>query len=159
VVALAFSAADIGAEEERVFYRYTDSVGQLHIVQSIDRVPAQYRNQLGEISISGDPEWIKTTAEKVSPRPPAKYEPVKRRASRGGSRVVLYYADWCGYCKKARRWLEEHDVSYDLRDVDISRYGDELRKASGSKSVPVLSVGGELIRGFDPAAYAEALGG
>jgi len=72
--------------------------------------------------------------------------------------VVLYYADWCGYCKKARRWLDERNVAYDLRDVDVSRYGEELAEVSGSKSVPVLSVGGEIIRGFNPAEYERALG-
>ena len=84
--------------------------------------------------------------------------PVKRRASGRNSGVVLYYADWCGYCKKAKRWLDERNIGYDLRDVDIPRYGEELAEVSGSKSVPVLSVGGEIVRGFNPDAYERALG-
>ena len=157
--ALAFGASDLSAEEGRVFYKYTDSGGQLHIVQSLDRVPMQYRNQIGEIALEGDPVWTKITAPKRALQPPVKYEPVKRRASRGKAGVVLYYADWCGYCKKARRWLDERNVAYDLRDVDVPRYGDELAEVSGSKSVPVLNVDGELIRGFNPEAYERALGG
>jgi glutaredoxin len=157
--ALAFGANDVGAEEGRVYYKYTDDGGQLHIVQSLDRVPMQYRNLIGEIALEGDPVWTKITAPKRAPQPPAKYEPIKRRASRRKGGVVLYYADWCGYCKKARRWLDEHNVAYDLRDVDVPRYGEELSEVSGSKSVPVLSVGGELIRGFNPDAYERALGG
>jgi len=132
--ALAFGASDVGAEEGRVYYKYTDDGGQLHIVQSLDRVPMQYRNQIGEIALEGDPVWTKITAPKRAPQPPAKYEPVKRRASR-------------------------RKGAYDLRDVDVPRYGDELAEVSGSKSVPVLSVGGELIRGFNPEAYERALGG
>ena len=84
--------------------------------------------------------------------------PVKRRASGRPSGVVLYYADWCGYCKKAKRWLDERNVAYDLRDVDSSRYGEELAEVSGSKSVPVLTIGGEIVRGFNPEAYERALG-
>jgi len=80
--ALAFGASDVGAEEGRVYYKYTDDGGQLHIVQSLDRVPMQYRNQIGEIALEGDPVWTKITAPKRAPQPPAKYEPVKRRASR-----------------------------------------------------------------------------
>jgi glutaredoxin len=156
--ALAFGASDLGAEEERVYYKYIDDAGRLHIVQSIDRVPTQYRNQIGEIALEGKPLWTKSTAPKPALQPPAKYDPVKRRSSRRNPGVVLYYADWCGYCAKARRWLDEHNVAYDLRDVDISHYGEELEEVSGSKSVPVLSVGGELIRGFDPGAYERALG-
>jgi glutaredoxin len=157
--ALAFGTSGLRAEEARVYFKYTDDGGQLHIVQSLDRVPMQYRNQIGEIALEGDPVWTKITAPKRAPQPPAKYEPVKRRASRRKGGVVLYYADWCGYCKKARRWLDEHNVAYDLRDVDVPRYGDELAEVSGSKSVPVLSVGGEIIRGFNPDAYERALGG
>jgi glutaredoxin len=155
--ALAFGASDLSAEEGRVFYKYTDSGGQLHIVQSLDRVPMQYRNQIGEIALEGDPVWTKITAPERAP-PPAKYEPVKRRVSRSKAGVVLYYADGCGYCKKARRWLDERNVAYDLRNVDVPPYGDELAEVSGGKSVPVLSVGGELIRGFNPEAYERALG-
>jgi glutaredoxin len=156
--ALAFGASDLSAEEGRVFYKYTDDAGQLHIVQSLDRVPAQYRNQIDEIALEGDPLWTKTTAQTPTLRPRAEYVPVKRRASGRNSGVVLYYADWCGYCKKAKRWLDERNIGYDLRDVDIARYGEELAEVSGSKSVPVLSVGGEIVRGFNPDAYKRALG-
>ena len=121
-------------------------------------MPQQHRNQIGEIALEGDPVWTKTTAPKRAPQPPAKYEPVKRRASRSKAGVVPCYADWCGYGKKARRWLDERNVAYDLRNVDVPRYGGELAEVSGSKSVPVLSVGGELIRGFNPEAYERALG-
>jgi glutaredoxin len=156
--ALAFGASDLGAEEGRVFYKFTDDAGRLHIVQSLDRVPTQYRNQIGEIALEGEPLWTKSTAQMPAKRSREEYKPVKRRVSKRNSGVVLYYADWCGYCKKARRWLDERNVAYDLRDVDVSRYGEELAEVSGSKSVPVLSVGGEIIRGFNPAEYERALG-
>jgi glutaredoxin len=156
--ALAFGAGDLGAEEKRVYYKYTDDAGRLHIVQSLDRVPMQYRDQIGEIAIEGDPLWTKYKAPNPAKRARVEYKPLKRRASGRNSDVVLYYADWCGYCKKARRWLDERNVAYDLRDVDIPRYGEELSEVSGSKSVPVLSVSGEFIRGFDPEAYERVLG-
>jgi glutaredoxin len=156
---LAFGASELGAEEPRVFYKYTDDAGGLHMVQSLDRVPPQYRNQIGEIALEGNPLWTKTAAQTPVAQPRREYEPAKRVVSRRNSGVVLYYADWCGYCKKARRWLDERNVAYDLRDIDLPRYGDELAEVSGKKSVPVLSVGGELIRGFNPDAYERALGG
>jgi glutaredoxin len=155
---LAFSAGDLGAEEGRVFYKYTDAAGQLHIVQSLDRVPTQYRNQIGKIALEGEPLWTKSTAQMPAPRPREEFKPVKRRVLGRNSDVVLYYADWCGYCKKARRWLDERNVVYDLRDIDIPRYGKELAEVSGGKSIPVLSIGGELVRGFNPKAYERALG-
>jgi glutaredoxin len=166
--ALAFGASDLSAEEGRVYYKFTDDDGRLNIVQSLDRVPVQYRNQIGEIALEGDPLWTKTAAQPPAMRSQEEYEPavrtreeykpVKRRAVRSSSGVVLYYADWCGYCKKAKRWLDERNVAYDLRDVDVSRYGEELSEVSGSKSVPVLTIGGDVVRGFNPDAYERALG-
>ena len=156
--ALAFSASDLGAEERRVYYKYTDDAGRLHIVQSLDRVPTQYLDQIGEIALEGEPLWIKSTAQMPALRPREGFTPVKRRVLGRNSGVVLYYADWCGYCKKARRWLDERNVVYDLRDIEVPRYGEELKEVSGSKSIPVLSVDGEIVRGFKPTAYERALG-
>jgi len=156
---LAFSASDLSAEERRVFFKYTDDAGQLHIVQSIDRVPVQYRNQIGEIALEGDPQWIKSAARMPASQSLEEYVPAKRGVSLRNSDVVLYYADWCGFCKKAKRWLDERNVRYDLRDIDVSPYGDELAEVSGGKSVPVLMIGGEVVRGFNPSAYERALGG
>ena len=156
--AFAFSAGDLAAEEGRIFYKYTDEAGRLHIVQSLDRVPPQYRNQIGEIALKGEPLWTKSTARMPVLRPREEFEPVQRRVLGRNSSVVLYYADWCGYCKKARRWLDERKVFYDLRDIEIPRYGEELREVSGSTSIPVLSINGEIVRGFNPAAYERALG-
>jgi glutaredoxin len=156
--ALAFGANDLGAEEGRVFYKYTDDAGKLHFVQSIDRIPRQYRNQIGEVALEGDPLWTKTTSQMPVMQPREEYQPAKRRVVARNSGVVLYYADWCGYCKKARRWLDERNVVYDLRNIDVPRYGKELAEVSGGKSIPVLSIGGELVRGFNPEAYERALG-
>jgi hypothetical protein len=36
---------------------------------------------------------------------------------------------------------------------------DELVAVSGGKSVPVLTIGGEIVRGYNPSAYERALGG
>ena len=156
--ALAFSASDLGAEERRVYYKYTDDAGQLHIVQSLDRVPTQYRNQIGEIVLEGEPVWATSTTQMPALRPRKEFTPAKRRALGRNSGVVLYYAEWCGYCKKARRWLDERNVVYDMRDIDIARYSEELMEVSGSRSIPVLSVDGEIVRGFKPTAYEKALG-
>ena len=64
--------------------------------------------------------------------------------------VVLYYAQWCGYCRKTKSYLEERGVDYELRNVDQPSVMAELRAKTGSGSIPVVDVGGQLIRGFNP---------
>jgi glutaredoxin len=159
LAALAFGTSSVGAEDGSVFYKYTDNAGRLHLVQSLDRVPTRYRNQIGEIALEGEPLWTKSTAQTPVTRPRVEPRPIERPVYGRNLDVVLYYADWCGYCKKARRWLDERNVDYELRDIDEPRYGQELTEVSGGKSVPVLRVGGDIIRGFKPRAYERALGG
>ncbi|MDP2229180.1 MAG: glutaredoxin domain-containing protein [Moraxellaceae bacterium] len=51
---------------------------------------------------------------------------------------VLYGADWCGYCTKARQYFNRHGIAF--RDLDIER-DDEARRhhdALGFKGVPVI---------------------
>jgi glutaredoxin len=158
IAALAFSFGGVDVRAGSVFYEYTDDAGRLHLVQSLDRIPTRYRNQIGEIALEGEPLWTKSTPQTPAIRTREETRPLERRVYGRSVDVVLYYADWCGYCTKARRWLDERGVDYELRDIDEPRYGDELTEVSGGKSIPVLSVGGEIVRGFKPKAYERALG-
>jgi glutaredoxin len=71
----------------------------------------------------------------------------------GSSDVILYSADWCGYCTKARRHLDGAGVAYELRDVDIPAVATELREKTGRGGVPVLDFDGEILRGYSPSHY------
>ena len=77
--------------------------------------------------------------------------------------VVLYSASWCGYCKKARAWLQEHNVSFVERDIESDPGAAEAMvarcSATGQKSngVPVIDAHGTVIVGWSETALARAL--
>ncbi len=67
--------------------------------------------------------------------------------------VVLYSAQWCGYCKKAKAWLAENRVAYREVDIDTPDGMASFAQAGGGKGVPLLLAGGERVQGFSTGAY------
>jgi len=54
--------------------------------------------------------------------------------------IVLYGADWCGDCRRAKAWLREHEVPF--TDVDVE-HDDAARDravelAGGRRNIPVV---------------------
>jgi len=74
-----------------------------------------------------------------------------------GEEVVPYYADWCGYCRKAKSHLEGAGVDYEIRNVDVPAVKQELREKTGRSGIPVLDMSGEILRGYSEAAYDRAI--
>ncbi len=72
--------------------------------------------------------------------------------------VVMYSTNWCGYCKKAREYINSlgaNLIEYNIEE-DKSR-GDEMLKKSGSRSIPVIDVEGIIIRGYSPGMIKQAV--
>ncbi len=90
--------------------------------------------------------WAKDTVESGTPQ---------------NKSVVLYSASWCGYCKKAKAWLNENQVKYAIRDVDRDKgAADELaqkvrQKGLRAPGIPIVDWQGELVVGFRPERYVE----
>jgi len=70
--------------------------------------------------------------------------------------VVLYSAEWCGYCKKAKSFMTKEGIPFLERDVEKTPGASrelqaKLKKAGMSGGgVPVLDVKGQLVVGYDP---------
>lgn len=66
------------------------------------------------------------------------------------SRVVLYSTSWCGYCRRARRMLDEMGVDFVEKDIEKSRAAArEFQTLVGRSGVPVLNINGSIVRGFN----------
>ena len=72
--------------------------------------------------------------------------------------VTLYTADLCKEtCSQARELLSKRGVPY--RETTVADEADlaQLKQLSGETSVPVMTVGREVYRGFEAATYNAAL--
>jgi len=63
----------------------------------------------------------------------------------------LFIKPYCGWCHKAIRWLDEHDIKYEKLDViaDEAAFAEMVR-ISGQELAPVLEVDGKVLADFGP---------
>jgi glutaredoxin 3 len=70
-------------------------------------------------------------------------------------KVRLFVKPYCGWCHKAERWLDQHEIDYETIDVisDEAAY-DEMINLSGQELAPVIDVDGEILADFGPDQLA-----
>jgi mycoredoxin len=71
--------------------------------------------------------------------------------------IVVYGADWCGDCRRARRLLDGRGAEYVW--VDVERHpqmAEEARQVGGSTRIPVIAFpdGSVLVEPTDPELAA-----
>jgi glutaredoxin len=72
--------------------------------------------------------------------------------------VIIYGAEWCGFCHVAMQYLDKKSVAYEYRDVDSNRaWLEECVKKSGQTGIPVLDFDGTIVVGFDRPGIDAAL--
>ena len=73
-------------------------------------------------------------------------------------RIRLFIKPYCGWCHKAMRWLDEHDVDYEEIDVIADEAAfDEMIRLSGQDLAPVIDIDGEVLADFGPDLLADFL--
>ncbi len=71
-------------------------------------------------------------------------------------RIRLFLKPYCGWCHKAVRWLDEHEVAYEKVDVIADEVAhDEMIHLSGQDLAPVLDVDGRILADFGPDQLAD----
>lgn len=73
--------------------------------------------------------------------------------------VSIYTTETCGYCKMAKEFFQKHNVEFQEFDVgkDLEKRQEMIEK-SGQMGVPVISVGQDMIVGFNKPRLQELLG-
>jgi len=73
--------------------------------------------------------------------------------------IKVYSTATCPYCKMAKDFLAENNISFEAVDVGQDREAArEMVEKSGQMSVPVIDIDGKVIVGFDKKAISEELG-
>lgn len=71
--------------------------------------------------------------------------------------VLLYSRAGCGYCDKAKLFLQKHNVAFEEIDVNTSERGKEDFKKLGAIGTPILIVADMKVVGFDESELKAAL--
>ncbi|MSQ83069.1 MAG: hypothetical protein EXR77_09175 [Myxococcales bacterium] len=139
----------------------TQKVGTHYTVRSVDRV--EMERQLA----AAQPK--QPTVAPAEPAAAAAIQAPSAPSTAAIDRdVVIYRTVWCGYCKKAAEYLRLKGVAFVEKDLETDSGAREDMLARAKKAgvpesrlqgVPILSVKGKIINGFDRAAIDRALGG
>lgn len=72
--------------------------------------------------------------------------------------VIIYTVAGCPKCHNAKKYLDEHHITYKEFDVkQNSAKAKEMIQKSGQRSVPVLDINGSIIVGLQPQEILAAL--
>jgi glutaredoxin len=84
--------------------------------------------------------------EAAAAEPP---EPEPVALPRGG--IVMYCTRWCPDCRKARVWLQEHNLEYTEVDINaVPGAAQQVRQWAGGKLItPTFDIDGEIVLDFD----------
>jgi len=83
-----------------------------------------------------------------------------KKATRPASDVkaLLYFADWCPYCRKARECLKSLGVNlieYDIEKDDAKR--EEMMQKGGTGGVPFIDIEGIILKGYSEESIKRAV--
>ncbi len=122
-------------------HRWTDAQGRVHFG---DRPPADAQSEVVEVrpNVYEAPSLGTVDA-----------------ALDTGRSVVLYSAEWCGHCKRARAYFKERGIAFKEYDVETNARGRRDYKRMQANGVPVILVGRQRLNGFSPAAFERLYGG
>ncbi|NVB41897.1 hypothetical protein G6O69_28965 [Pseudenhygromyxa sp. WMMC2535] len=94
--------------------------------------------------------------------PPGLELPDVQPAAKDGP-IIVYKTAWCGVCKQLENYLKRKGVEYVTKDIEADREAAAELAAKAKQagvpmgSVPMIDVGGELLRGFDRARLEQLL--
>lgn len=71
--------------------------------------------------------------------------------------IEVYTTSRCGYCKRAKAYMDKHGIAYVEKNVETdSSLLREFHERGGS-GVPYFFINGEPLRGWEPARFEAAL--
>ena len=71
--------------------------------------------------------------------------------------VVMFAAEWCGYCDQARAFFQQHQIDFLEIDIESSTEANRQWRDAGGRGVPLTFIGDQRIAGFSAPAYDQAL--
>ena len=74
--------------------------------------------------------------------------------------LTMYCRSWCGDCSRARRWLDEHNISYVEIDVEDDEGAREHAAGlnEGRLHTPTFTLGDGVCVDFRPEKLKDLLG-
>ena len=79
-------------------------------------------------------------------------------AKRNHPPVEIFVTEWCPHCKRLERFLQSNNIEFTKYDVERDPVGQSKLSAIGGRGVPVVTVGDEVVMGFNEPRLKQLLG-
>ncbi|HTL51650.1 MAG TPA: glutaredoxin family protein [Planctomycetota bacterium] len=128
-------------------YKWIDENGYIHYADKPPEAQQKTLEITGRISSYDSPEILpENSGEKPES---AANKPAKNK------RVVMYSAEWCGVCRKAKQYFAEKHISYTDYDIDTDPKGKADYENLDAHGVPVILVGNRRMNGFSAGGFEQ----
>lgn len=143
-------------------YKWVDKNGVMHfgdtppqnVGSKVESMPATPR-RASVPQVTPEQEKPQVVKRVVNPPPQAMSVPVATDAN-----VEMFMTRWCGYCKKAREFLQAKGIAITEYDVEADAAAAQRKQEIlPSPGIPLVVINGKPIQGFAPHAYEQALQG
>jgi glutaredoxin len=128
-------------------YKWKDAQGVLHFS---DRPPGD-----------GKADRVQLPPANSYPSPPAEVAPAERAQAKRPAKarsVVMFSAQWCGYCRKARDYFQSSGVAFRERDIEKDAAARAEYDRLGGTGVPLILVGDRRLNGFSEDSFRRLYG-
>lgn len=123
-------------------FKWTDAEGNLHFS---DTPPEQTRVK----KITVKPNSYKSVQDIQSTGQLTN----KRNNAPTQKTVLMYSAEWCGVCRKAKRYFKKNRIPYRDFDIDKNQQAKQRYKALNAHGIPVIFVNDMRLNGFSVAQF------
>jgi len=151
IVFAAFSLFSLLSSGAGEIYQWKDQEGKTHFS---DTPPSEGQVKIKQVK--DEPTGIPKT--RTAP-PPVQSMLVEENRPNRNVDVVMYMTSWCGFCGKAKQYLQTLNVNlveYDI-EKDPFRKAEMLSKSGGFGGVPLIDIEGIIIQGYNPGAIKAAV--
>jgi len=147
-ILLLWTVSLAGAE----MYQWIDNKG----VVTFKDTPPPPSKKHNKVKIYSDGDFDPAPASQPAPKASAvkstavaaASHPAAAKKVRFTGTVELYVTDWCGYCKKAKKFLTDKGVPFVSYDIEKDSAAKERHKALGGNGVPLIIIGANKMSGF-----------
>ena len=128
-------------------YKHVDKNGQVHYTDRRAAKGDSKRVKLAPINSIQSPTISHQNKSKTDPRVSLQEFLGKQQP------VVMYSAEWCGVCKKAKRYFNARRIPFREFDIDKNKQARREFQLLGGKGVPLILVGNYRMSGFDQGFF------
>lgn len=125
-------------------YQWRDKQGDLHFG---DKPPVEAKTKTVKVKINSYDSVEIIDNDK---------EDDQGKEKKRSKQIVMYSTQWCGACKKAKKYFRENNITFQEYDVETSEKGRRDYDALEGNGVPIILIGKKRMNGFS-ASYFESI--